>query len=173
MADNITLGEFIDTLGISYPTWRNHPEYRDFLAKQDGVVLEARNSSIPASLVETVRAEFNITAGSKRPRKNSNKREKSGIAYNTLSVEELLAHRQQEEALVTDHTDIQAKVKEARETLNALEAQAEASQGASTRLSAINKALEAKTAELEAEADRIAKERKLLAQLAKEEATTK
>lgn len=164
MAETITLGEFIDALGISYPTWRNHPEYKEFLGKQNGVVLEARNSSIPLDLVEAVRGEFNIVPG-KRGRRKGNAKAFPG--YNTLTVEELVEARKQEEALVADHADIQAKVKEARKTLTALEAQAEASQGASARLSAINKALANRTEELEAEADRISKERKLLASLNK------
>ena len=166
--ETINLGEFIDRLGISAPTWKNHPEYREFLEKQDGVVFEARKSFIPADLVDVVRDQFNIVAGAKRAPRGSRKASTSrnrGVDYGSLSVADLLEHKANEEALLADGADYAEQIRSAEAALADLRSKQDAVKGAHNRLDSIRQALSDRTAALEAESDRIAQEKALLESL--------
>lgn len=98
MADTTNLGGAIKLLGINQPTWTKHPEYREFLEKQDGVVFEARKSTIPVKAVEALRKEYSIQPVQKRERKT--KTATANINLDGASVQELLALREEAEGTV-------------------------------------------------------------------------
>jgi hypothetical protein len=129
-AETINLGELIKRLGVNQPTWVKHPEWREWLNTQDGVVFEARKSSIPASLVDGLREQFDIQPVQKRARRANG----TGASVNTddidgKSVQELLTLREEADNKVSkvkaDLADAQADVKAINKAIKQAQANAD------------------------------------------------
>lgn len=162
----ITLGEFVSRLGISQPTWNNHPEYREFLDQQDGVVFKGKRGQIPENLVSVVAERFNIQPSIRNPRgpRKPSTRNR-GVDYSTLDAEQLLEHKAREEALLADGHDYTEDIRDTEKNLQHLRAKQEEFMGAQNRLENIQKALDTRKAVLEAKAAAIAQEKALLESL--------
>ncbi|OZD56631.1 hypothetical protein CH252_04970 [Rhodococcus sp. 06-1477-1B] len=158
----INLGEFINRLGISRPTWEKHPEYRDFLEKQDGVTFEARKSFIPAHLVAVVRDAFDIQPGAKRAPRGSRKQTvvDAGPNYSTMKLDELYDARGLEEELLADGEgqDFDAEIAKLEEALDDARRRHRNYTQAQGRLETIDQAIEVRKQELKLEAQRVADE---------------
>jgi hypothetical protein len=159
--ETITQSEFQKRLGVSPAYLASRQDIKEWLQAQPGVVrVNPRRLSIPASLVAQAQAQFQIQPRARRTRR-TDRREKP-IDYQSLSVAELLAFKAQDEALL-DGTDYEKAVRDARQALSEIEAKAESAKNANSRLARLNKVLGQKKAELDAEAERLDRERKLLA----------
>lgn len=165
-AESITQSEFQKRLGVSPAYLASRSDVKDWLQAQPGVVrVNKRRLAIPANLVDAARVRFAITPRAPRQSKAVVSSSDRITDYHKLSTQELVSLKEQEEALL-DGTDHNEKVREARQALADAEAQASAAKNASSRLNRITRALDKRRETLEAEADRVARERALLAQAA-------
>lgn len=151
--ETINQGEFIDRLGINQVVWTKHPEYREWLEKQEGVVYLSRKSFIPVHLVDALRDHFNVQPVQRRPRKNKGAATtERGVNYRDKPVAELLELLRQESALLNDGKadELEDRIQTLRRELREAEDAQSQAKGAEARVERIQAALNKKREDLEA-----------------------
>lgn len=176
--EQITQAEFQKRLGVSPAYLASRKDIKEWLVGQPGVTrVNARRLAIPDYLVETARLKFAIRPRVKKaldptpqpaPKRGRGRASRSSKVtvmpdYTVLPVDELLEHKRHEEELLAGVDTYSEQIERTRNLLEDLQKKQVAAVDARKRLDVITRTIKERQQSLDAQADRIARERELLA----------